>query len=63
MGNIKTILCFNLNLSNKCSLTMGYIKVKYISDCYSRGIAVEIWEMIFIGYMHRILKIAGFPHF
>ena len=42
---------------------MGYIKVKYISDCYSRGIAVEIWEMIFIGYMHRILKIAGFPHF
>lgn len=42
---------------------MGYIKVEYIGNCYSRGIAVEIWEMIFIGYMYRILKIAGFPHF
>lgn len=63
MGNINYIECFNLNLSNYCSLTMVYIKVKYISNCYSREGYGLFLESIFIGYIYRMLEIAGFPHF
>lgn len=42
---------------------MGYIKVKYIGNCYSREGYGSFLESIFIGYIYRILKIAGFPHF
>lgn len=42
---------------------MGYIKVKYVGNCYSwEGYGLFL-ESIFIGYIYRILKIAGFPHF
>lgn len=42
---------------------MVYIKVKYIGNCYSwEGYGLFL-ESIFIGYMYRILKTAGFPRF
>lgn len=42
---------------------MDYIKAKYIGNCYSREAYGLFLESTFIGYIYRMLEIAGFPHF